>query len=59
MIVADEEAVFVEAGRRFVAWAYRNVPALAGTASPTVWAGDVLLAPAVCLSTDDARATQP
>jgi hypothetical protein len=43
VIVGDEEPVLVEAGRRFVAWAARQVPPFGATTSVTVWAGDVLL----------------
>lgn len=43
VIVGDEEPVLVEAGRRFVSWAYRQAPAFRAAVLPTVWAGDVLL----------------
>lgn len=42
VIVGDEEAVLVEAGRRFVAWVHRHVPGFRAAPSPTVWTGDVL-----------------
>jgi hypothetical protein len=43
VIVGDDEPVLIEAGRRFVAWAHRHVPAFRRAAPPTLWAGDVLL----------------
>ena len=43
VIVGEEEPVLIEAGRRFVAWAHRQVPAFRAAPPPTVWAGDVLM----------------
>jgi hypothetical protein len=43
VIIGDDEAALVEAGRRFVAWTRRYVPTFRSKAIPTVWAGEVLL----------------
>ena len=40
--LGDDEGSVIEAGRRFVAWIDRHVPAVRGIA-PEIWAGDVLV----------------
>lgn len=40
--LGEDEGTLVEAGRRFVAWADRHVPAFRLAPQARVWAGDVL-----------------
>jgi hypothetical protein len=42
VIVGDDEPVLMEAGRRFAAWAERNVPELRTSSQLDIWAGDLL-----------------
>ena len=43
VLTGDNEAAVVEASRRYVAWARRNVPTVPAGALATVWAGEALL----------------
>jgi hypothetical protein len=42
VLIGEDEPVLVEAGRRFVAWSRRHVPAFDSAPLPDVWAGDLV-----------------